>query len=122
MKILILAILLSLGSRAVLADDPVYLPKSTPAPYSGYLVPEKTVTDMRNISLQLASEKTVNGLLLDEQAVMSQRINNAKTENDALAKELVSERDHSIFAKVGFFVLGAGVATLIAYGTIQATK
>ena len=122
MKTLALLIILSMFSQLALADDPLYLPKTTPAPYSGYLIPEKTMNDIRNLSLQLSSEQTINSLLKDEQVVMSQRLTNSQTETTTLSKELASERDNSILSKVGFFVLGAVSATVMAYGVSRAIR
>jgi hypothetical protein len=122
MKNISFFLLVTLFSNPCFGDDPLYLPKATPAPYSGYLVPEKTVTDMRNLSLQLNSSTTVNTLLTQEQVVLTQRLTNSQTETTTLSKELATERDNSLLSKVGFFVLGAASATLVAYGVSRAIK
>jgi hypothetical protein len=120
MKYLLILLLIS---QTVLADDqPVYLPKNTPAPYNGYLVPEKTVNDMRNTTIELDAEKKINSMLTDEQAVMNERLTNSKNESDTLSKELASERSNAFLTKVGFFVLGAAAATLVAYGTVKTLR
>lgn len=123
MKKLCLILVISLFSQLCLADDePLYLKQGTAAPYSGYLVPQKTVNDARNLSLQLDSQKTVNSLLTQEQVVISERLTNSQTEVSTLSKELASERDNSMLSKVGFFVLGVASATVMAYGVSRAIK
>lgn len=121
MKYLSILLLFSLSVNA-LADEAVYLNKSDPAPFAGYLLTPDKATKVYNLNLELQSEQKINSLMMQEQDVYAKRLTNAQTENDQLSKQLVSQQDKSFVSKVGYFVLGAVLTGLISYGAMRTLK
>lgn len=72
-----------------------------------------------NIDLQYYKKSTDN---LNLQIVDYQkRVDNFQVQNDKLSERL-SKSETGFFERVGFFMLGAAAATLIAYGASRAVR
>lgn len=125
LKLVSAVTLLTLVSPALaMASDPsvVQLKKSDPAPFAGYLITPAKVQKIYQLQVDLDAEKHVNQLLTSEQALYDKRIANAQNEVDSLSKELSENRDKSIFTKAGYFIFGAVVTGVIAYGVARSMR
>lgn len=107
-KLLMIFVILSL-SNTVLADDSVYLDKDKPAPYSGYLLPEAKVKELRNSSLERDMYKTTNEL-------KDQQIKLLSDQNNKLATTLESTSNLSTWEKIGCFAGGVLLTGLAIAG------
>lgn len=123
-KIIALTLLLSLLPIRALADDgsAVYLPKTSPAPFAGYLISPDTATKVRLMKIDNDELTKTNVYLQQDNDLYVKRLDNMKDYNDKLASENVSLRENSIWSKLGFFLLGAAVTTGIAFGVSRATR
>jgi hypothetical protein len=104
---LILSILLI--SNIVYADDSVYLNQKQPAPFSGYLLPETTVKQLRNDSLELDLYKTTNTLKDQQIALLG-------AQNTSLSTTLKETSTLSTWERVGYFAAGVLLTALAVDG------
>lgn len=106
-----------------------YLPKDTPAPYTGYLfTPEaekanrKSLLDL-DIYKQLdESNKRILDLRMQENKVLTEQYQLWKEQSDSLSKQLVSARNDTFWKSLVYFGLGCIVTTGLAFAVNKATK
>jgi hypothetical protein len=55
-----------------------------------------------------------------QSTIMQQRIDNLQDNNSELTKQLSSQ--DNFFSKVGMFLLGAGLASFVAFGAARAVR
>jgi hypothetical protein len=122
MKKLVSLICILTCLQAYGGDDVIHLDKGSPAPFSGFLITPDKADSIRNMKIDLDTANKVNAVLLDNQKIYEERVNNYKSHSEDLAKQVESLKDNSMLSKVGFFVLGAAVTGLVAYGTTRALK
>lgn len=103
-------------------DQAVYLTKGQPAPFTGYLITQDQANTARKNSIDLGAQLKINIELMDENSLLNQRLSNAQQQDTFLSKQLVDEQDKGFFSKAGYFLLGAGITGLLAYGTEHALK
>jgi hypothetical protein len=114
----LIAILLSVLVPSVGWSDEgaVYLPKGNAAPFSGFLITEEKANKIRQKDLDLELANKSLEIKIKEIELFEGRISRANNEIDRLSKK------DGFFTKVGFFILGAAVTTVVAYGASQAVK
>lgn len=123
MKLLIsILILCQIVTNQSFADEVIYLPKSSPAPFSGYLMDDEKVTKIRLINIDYQEALRTKDYLEKDNVIYVKRLENLSTENDKLATQLVATRDTSIWSKLGFFVLGAVLTTGVVFGVSRAAR
>lgn len=122
MKKLIATLLIIATFPAYGADDVSYLKKGDPAPFTGYLISPEKADSIREMKIDLDTQKQINGLLLDNQKIYEQRVDNLRKQSEDLAKQVETMKDSSMFTKVGFFVLGSVLTGLVAYGTTRVLR
>jgi hypothetical protein len=106
-----------------------YLPKDTPAPYTGYLFTleaekanRKSLLDL-DIYKQLdESNKRILDLRLQENKVLTEQYQLWKGQSDSLSKQLVSARNDTFWKSLVYFGLGCLVTTGLAFAVNKATK
>lgn len=104
-----LIIVLSLVSNLVYAQDSVYLDKGSPSPYSGYLLPETTVKQLRIDSLERDLYKTTNDLKDQQIALLG-------AQNTSLSTTLKETSSLSTWERIGYFAAGIIVTALAIDG------
>lgn len=122
MKKLLATLLIIATFPAYGADDVVYLNKGASAPFTGYLITQEKADSIREMKIDLDTQKQVNALLLDNQKIYELRVDNFKKQSDDLSKQVETMKDNTMFTKIGFFVLGSVLTGLVAYGTTRALK
>src|SRR6267142_3267332 len=122
MKKLLIFLMLFSYSLCLADDNNDYalLNKDDKAPFKGYLISEEKGMKLKLMDLDLQSKIKVIDLQQQEQLVMQQRLTNSENEVNQLNKQLENVKDNSIWGKVGFFILGAAVTGLVAYGVTRA--
>lgn len=116
MKKLISLLLLTSIPFQALADQVVYLPKDTPAPYTGYLFDREKAEKIRLLDLNYQEATKKVDYYKTDNDLYEKRLVNLRSQNDNLAQQNVELRENSIWSKLGFFVLGAAATTAIAIG------
>lgn len=106
-KLLIVYVLLV--NNISFAQESVYLNQKDPAPFSGFLLPEEKVKELRNDSLEKDMYKT-EGTLKDTQIKL------LSDQNDKLAKTLESTSSLSMWEKIGYFAAGVLLTGLAISG------
>jgi hypothetical protein len=86
-------------SNIAFAQDSVYLNLNDKAPFAGYLLPEATVKQLRNDSLERDMYKTTNDLKDQQIALLG-------TQNTNLANTLKETSTLSTWEKIGYFTAG----------------
>lgn len=104
------------------ADDPVVLHKGDAAPYEGVLLDQPHAQTASDTKYNLGVCTQVSALKDTENSLLTQRINNANTAVNNLSDQLAKTQDNSFLKQLGMFVLGAGVATLVAFGAAKAVR
>jgi hypothetical protein len=107
MNKLILFVLLI--SNIVYADDSVYLNKNDKAPFSAYLVPEATIKQLRNDSMELDLYKTTNDLKDQQIALLG-------AQNTSLTTTLKETSSLSTWEKIAYFSAGILLTALAVDG------
>lgn len=120
MKILSWLIISCFLVNSALADDAKYLEQGKPAPFTGYLITSEKAEKIRLMDIDLTTERRVNSALKDENAFLTQRLENSKTHIQHLQSEVARKDD--FWVKTGYFIAGALVTGLIAYGTVRAIR
>lgn len=118
MKSWISLILISLLiTSSSFAEDAIYLEKDQKSPYSGVLMPESKVIELRNNTLenntrklQIDSLNTSVNLLEDIVSKKTEQVGILLDQNDKLSKTAFSERNLNNWEKAGWFVAGLFVA------------
>lgn len=108
MKLIISTLLLS---NICLAQDVIYLDKDSKAPFSGYLLPEEKVKELRNNTIERDLYKT-------EVDLRERQVKLLNEQNDKLALTLQSTSSLSTWEKVGYFIGGVlitGLAVNLAH-------
>lgn len=105
------------------ADDAIYLNQNDKAPYSGYLLSEDKVKELRNNTIERDGLKTINdsltkSLTLEQQnnSLKDQKVNLLLDQNDKLAKSAYADRELNTWEKVAYFVGGIVVTGLAIAG------
>lgn len=120
MKRCLIVIMISLLSiQSAISEDSVHLNKNEPAPYDGYEIDYKHVVDIRNLSIDLTTQKELNNNLTQENTLMGERLKNAQDQNDRLSKEIVETKDSSFLGKAAFFIFGAVITGAVSYGVYK---
>lgn len=94
-----LVVILLIISNTCFAQDSIFIDKDTKAPFSGYLLPEEKVKELRNNTLERDLYKTESELRERQVKLLSEQ-------NDKLATTLQSTSSLSSWEKIGFFALG----------------
>ena len=118
-------ILILLFSQVVNADDlgkVVSLNKGQAAPFTGYLMDDVKAQRIRIMDLELQSEVKQNKIL-EQQVILlnNQNIQNVEYIN-RLSKQIQDDKESTFLSKVGFFLIGSAVTTLIAYGASRVVR
>lgn len=104
-------------------NNPVtYLKENEPAKCDGYLfTPEKELDVRTKISNYERLETVIQkqDALID---ILSKRIDIQVQQNINLSNELQRKETETYWQKAGFFLLGAILTGVIAYGTVQSLK
>ena len=106
----LLAILLSIN--LAFADEAVHLLKDT----------EEKANKIQDMSLELKSYLRINDLLTEENGLVKQRLEASKEHAKFLTDQVNKIKNDSLFPKMGYFVLGAGLAGVVSYGVAATTK
>lgn len=91
------------------------LNKGDVAPYQGMLLTPDAANKVRIDVLELDYQKTATTNLTSEVSDYQQRLKNYQDENNNLSDRL-AKSDTGFFAKAGFFILGAAITGVLAYG------
>ena len=102
--------------------DTVALAKGEPAPFPGVLLNEGKAREVKNQLIDLDYTKKQVDIYKANEAILNSQVNLWKDQSKSLSEQLVETRDSSIWAKVGFFILGAGITVGTAYAIKGATK
>lgn len=110
-------------SQFVYADDAIYLNQNEKAPYSGYLLPEGKIKELRNNTIERDGLKAINDNLT-QQLSLEQKNNSLKDDkvnllleqNDKLAKAAYAERELNTWEKIAFFTGGIVISGLAIWG------
>lgn len=104
-------------------NNPVtFLQENEKVPCSGYLfTPEKELEVRTKITNYERLENVIQkqDLLID---VLNKRVDNQIQQNINLSNELQRKENETYWQKAGFFLLGAILTGVIAYGTVQSLK
>ena len=112
-----------LSFNIALADDAVVvIKKNEPAPYDGYLFTQEQAVKVRDLKLDLGLVQKENEILTKKNSLLTDYNVSSETHIKSLSDRLVESRDNSFFSKLGFFMLGAGITTALAFGVSKATK
>ncbi len=117
-----LAILCLLAGAPSWAADAKYLREGEKAPFSGYLIDDEQAEKVRNLKIDLGTLEKVNVSMGTENEIMVRRLNNSNAHIDSLAKQLVDSRDEGFFTKAAYFMGGAVITGVIAYGAARAVR
>ena len=117
-------------SQISIADEGViYLPKETPAPYTGFLFTQEKTKEVRIGLIDRDTYKTLNESLnktiemcKDNASIQEKKVNILLTQNDKLSQDLYSARQTSTWENTLWFFGGVVLTGLIFYGTSQAYK
>lgn len=109
----------SLVITYAISDDAVHLNKGEAAPMDGYEISPDKAVKIRNLAIDLDTQKEINTNLTQENSLMNQRLVNAQQQDDRLSKELVETKDSSFLGKAAFFIFGAAVTGLVSYGVYK---
>ena len=112
-------------STKSLANESVYLSKDSPAPFSGFLLPQSKVLEFRNMEIKNKEYKLTNESLersiviyKNNEEQSEKQIDIALTRNTELAKELASARSTSDLQRIIYVLLGAAAM----YGGAKVAK
>lgn len=112
-----------------LGDDVTYLPKDTPAPYTGYLfsIPKEKEIRLNNEKLQLQdlrvqSLEKINQSQAENLLIMEKRVEGYQKQSDELYKTIAEQNSNSFLANFGYFALGAVTTGFITWGVVRITK
>jgi uncharacterized coiled-coil protein SlyX len=83
------------------------------------LIPPEKLKELYNNDIDLQYYKKSSDNLNLQIVDYQKRVDNLSVQNDKLSERL-QKSDSSFLERVGFFILGAGVATVIAYGASRA--
>jgi hypothetical protein len=118
----LISILCILTSLSAFAEDNVALKKGDVAAFDGILMPLDRAQRVNLMQIDLSTCTKVSGLKDDENKILNDRINNLNAENTNLSQRLVSSKEAGMWDKVGFFIIGAALTTVVAYGAVRATR
>lgn len=110
-----LVLIILLISNLSFAQDSIYLDKDKSAPFSGYLLPEETVKELRNNTLERDLYKTESDLRERQVKLLSDQ-------NEKLAKTLQDTSSLSTWEKIGFFLGGVILTGLAIKGAHEVYK
>jgi hypothetical protein len=116
LSVLLITLTVGMSTLSARCDEAVYLPKGGVAGFSGYEITPDQATKVRNNQIDLSTQTKLNTNLTEENSLLNQRVSNAQVQNESLSKQLVEQKDTGVFAKIGMFVLGAGITGLVSYG------
>lgn len=121
-KIFLSFLMISLLTTISKADDSIYLSKGQTAPFSGYLLPDDEVLDLRNAVLERDTLKTQNASLNVSLALQNDIIGKQSSQvtilvdqNQKLVQTANSASGLTTWEKVGYIALGMA----ITYGTLK---
>ncbi len=109
-----LILIILLVSNICFAQDVVFLNAQDKAPFSGYLLPEQTVKNLRNDSLELSMYQRIDPL-------KDQQIKLLTDDNIRLATTLQSTSSLSTFEKICWFAGGIIITSLAVEGASKLT-
>lgn len=108
-----------LVSIPVLAEDKVkYLGQNDPAPYAGYLFTPEATKQLRVDAIELDGSKRLNQYYSEQINTYETRLKDYQQQNNELSSRLASS-DTSFFSKAGYFIFGAVLTGMIAYGVYK---
>lgn len=115
-------ILLLLFSSNVLADQVVQIEQGQSAPFSGYLMDKEKSIRVFKLDVELDfAKKNVEVLTYQNNLYKDQLTKNTEYIK-SLNEQLVSQHSDNFWTKTLYFILGAGLTGLVAYGTIQSIR
>jgi len=123
MKVITVAIILSLASQSVFAQEVKYLEKGQTAPYTGFLFTPDLEKEFRlmdkklefNVELNVSYENLIKSYQGNE-ALQNKRIDICQAQNEKLAKP------KSSLEGVGSFLLGVATTLLVAFAYKQVVR
>lgn len=123
MKTLILFLIVTLCPINALAYEVKYLEKDTPAPFSGFLFSKESEKQLREMEQDLALCNKASALYVKQSEAQEELFKLAQrkaslyeTQSDRLAKELADQRSTTFWQNTAYFIGGALLSGIIAYG------
>jgi hypothetical protein len=116
-----LLIISLLFSQITYAQDAVLLEQGKAAPFSGYLLSRDKVVELKNNTIDLEYSRKENNNLKLIQTDYEKRLNLYIEQNDKLSERL-HKSDTGFLEKSGYFIFGALITGLLAYGTTKSLK
>lgn len=110
-----LILIILLISNISWAQDSTFLNKGQPATFDGYLLPQQTVKNLRNDSLELGMYQRIDPL-------KDQQLKLVTDDRDNLAKTLQSTSSLSTWEKIGYFSAGVILTGLAIDAASKITK
>jgi hypothetical protein len=114
-------------NNSALAQEAVYLDQNQKAPFSGILIPEDKLQELRKSVLDVSTQKEINlslqrsvDLYKQNQTLLETKVNTLSDQNNKLSDSLYSARETSNIEKFGYFVAGALLTGLTSYGIYKA--
>lgn len=118
-----LIVILVLMTNMVWAEDAVYLDKDQKSPFSGYLLPQEKLVELRNNTLERDTLKVQNASLNRSLTLQNdiidhkdQQIKLYSDQNDKLASTAARAESMSTLEKFGLVTLGMVITGLAVYG------
>lgn len=118
-----LLLALSFIGNICYADDSTFLPKNTPAPFDGYLLPKEKIQELYNNTIERDTYKKLNdsfktSLDLEQKnsSLKDDKINLLLQQNDKLAQTAYQSQSLSTWEKIGWFAAGIIVTGLAVKG------
>ena len=112
--------LLMLLPQIALGQNATLLDKGDKAPYKGYLIKPERVEKLVKAEKKVELQKERIVVLEDQKDVMERRLEIYAKKEEIYSEELEDYRDFNTFQKSLYFLGGATVTGVLAYGLITA--
>lgn len=126
-KNLLILLIIALNLNSALANDAVYLEQNQKSPYSGILVPEEKLQELRKSIIELTNQKEINlslqksvDLYKQNETLLENKVKTLTDQNNKLAETVYSAKDNSNIEKFAYFFAGAILTGLTSYGIYKA--
>jgi hypothetical protein len=118
-----LLILLLIFSNLAFAEESVVVIKAgQPSPMDGYVINQERAEHYRNTSLDLGLCTKTKDLITQENSLINEQLTRSNGRIKEQNEYIQDTKDGAIWTKVGFFVLGAAAASLVAFGAARAVR
>lgn len=119
LKIILLTFSMTLITNLSFADDSYYINKNGSAKFSGYLIPEETVKQLRNNTIERDAFKTQLDLTNQNVTLKDKEIQLLTDQNDKLATSLRNSETLNIWERAGYLLGGIIITGLAIKGAQQ---